>query len=145
MNFTPEITNNQPEKKDTSILEKFNKFSTEIQKLDADDNFVKASSTNKIYQEIFGKDAARGTTLSYRFKTLSNEFPDDILVEPDAKLGDSKYYIDRNNRELLKKIYFPAAQNQEDAQISSEMDHIKDIEALENLGILGFGDHHDEE
>ena len=120
----------------SNFLEKFNTFFKEIQNLESDDGFVKASKVNDIYNDIFKKEASGSTTLSYRLRTLAREFPDDILVDPDVKLGDSKYYIKKDNRKLLDKIYAPASKKREDAEIIKEIDHKKDLEALRDFGIL---------
>jgi hypothetical protein len=131
----------KPELKQTEILAKFNEFVSTIKKLDADDDHVKASLLYDTYDQIFGEAGAGKTTLGYRIRTLAPEYPDDILLDPEAKnrVGDSAYYINRANEDLIKKIYFPAYKRPGIVS-PQEKTHRKDIEAMQDLGIINHSD-----
>ncbi len=140
-----EETEPKQELKKTELLERFNNFFQEIQKLEADDDHVRVASILPVYNDVFGSAGAGATTLAYRIKTLAEKFPDDILIDPESKTtaGNPIYYIDRTKKDLLQKIYFPATKVEQTAP-GQEMSHLLHIEAMQNLGILEQ-DYNDEE
>jgi len=112
----PEVELSDIDNEKFPFEKKFKAFSEEIKTLPADEDniagvareYVSTAALTRVYEKVFGTEGVAGTTLAYRIRNVIPEvFPNDFLVDPDSKRGDSRYYINRLNVKLLKQIFLP--------------------------------------
>lgn len=93
-------------------------FTKAINKLKADKDkvnkkqreYVNTAVVLPVYQKCFGEHALGETTIRYRIRQIkSTEFIDDFIKLEDTIRGlwEPKYYMNRLNIKLLKRIYLP--------------------------------------
>ena len=95
----------------------FNAFVKEINELRAKHDmvrgipreYVSAATLYPIYEKVFGTIALAPHSIGYRIRHIKHANSVDLIIfdDPFAKRREPKYFVNRLNLELLKKIYRP--------------------------------------
>jgi hypothetical protein len=102
---------------DSPYAHLFSAFLTRTKELQADNDkvngltreYVSTAQLQVVYNLCFGKDALAESTTTYRIHQIKpEEFADDFLkLESLNGAWEPKYFVNRLNTELLRKIYLP--------------------------------------
>lgn len=60
------------------------------------------------YLNVFGNAALVPSTVFHRVRQLNpDDYPDDLLIDTESKVGEGKYFVNRLNKQLMKDIFLP--------------------------------------
>jgi hypothetical protein len=95
------------------------------------------------YRNCFGAAALASNSIAYRIRQLSEEeFPDDfIILENDTRRWEAKYFVNRLNIELLKRIYLPGIP--QEIRLLAEMIQKEDEKFRPPIGLMDWVDEED--
>lgn len=80
--------------------------------------YISSADAYKVYKTSFKKEALAPTSILYRLRNIKEEdFPDDFIIDPTQQRYESKYFINRLNKELLKKIFLPTVKGESRAEV----------------------------
>lgn len=110
--------NNNPAFENFPFEQQFIAFTKALKKLKADKDtvnkikreYVNTSAVFPVYKKCFGEHALAESTMRYRIGQIkSTEFKDDFIKLEDIteKHWEPKYYLNRLNSKLLKRIFLP--------------------------------------
>jgi hypothetical protein len=95
----------------------FNKFMLECAKLNCEHDvvhgfareYVSTFNLRTVYRQCFGNSALVETSICHRLRMIKrDEYPDDFMVfEETHRIREPKYYVNRLNKELMKRIFLP--------------------------------------
>ena len=76
--------------------------------------YVSTFSLIPRYKEAFGTSGIAESTMQYRISKINPpDYPEDFLIVQTEKSREAKYFINRLNIDLMKKIFMPSMGNED--------------------------------
>lgn len=118
---------------------KFNAFTKQLQEafpLEPDEvsgkkkAYASLADITKFYYETFGDEGVALSSIRYRMSSNKDTFGDDVQIDEEARQqrGESVYFINRANTELLKKIFMPTPLTWGDKDMETVLDDVAEGE-----------------
>lgn len=118
-------------------------FLSAVKKIDAekDGGYVPLSALKNLYKEHFGDKGLAENSIGYRAKQASKEISSDetnadIIAERillNSGQEGNRYFININNKDLLRRIFTPTEKDEELDAIKSEVFELEDQLGIEPL------------
>ena len=115
------------EKQFADFIQKINRLKAERDTIEGSrKEYISTVPLYSLYEKSFGTSTLSDGAISYRLRHIKHEdFPNDFLILSDTGGSwEAKYFVNRLNKELLKKIYLP--------QVEANLNHIKELTSLYN-------------
>jgi hypothetical protein len=102
--------------------------------------YVSTAQLTQIYDSTFEDVAVAKGTIQYRINQIKpEEFPDDFIVLPTERVNEEKYFVNRLNTELLKRIYMPDTGAEFRNMVENVQAQHSDLKASQDLNLAQSG------